>query len=486
MGTRAFIYARISEDREGAGLGVARQREDCQALAASLEAEVVEVFTDNDVSAYSGKPRKGYRAMLARLDEVDAILCWHTDRLHRNPSELEEYIALTESTGVATRTVKAGDLDLSTPHGRLVARQLGSLARYESEHKAERIARKMEELVVAGKWTGGTRPFGWDVVDRQLVLNDREATLVREAFDRVLSGESLASVVRWFDASGVTTTRGKQWGYAQLRQMLLRPRNAGLAERDGSVISRLEAAAIVSEDKFRAVERLLNDPGRRKSRTNRARFLLSGIAKCHCGEAVKKVVVSGRNGARHDTYRCPAKGPGHVGKRVQFVDSWVEDAALGLLASMELRSDAAPESSARREELEMKLRDIDRREDELARGAGTVDVSLLMKAGAALRKEREALRGMLADIALQEAHPAASFDHLTAEALASAEAKWAAWSLDAKRDFVRHNLTVRLLPQPPAERRRFVPETVEVRTWDGALPIAASDWRRSDEEWESA
>lgn len=56
---RAAIYARISQDRTGAGLGVGRQRLDCQEHCDRRGWEVVEVFTDSDLSAYSGKPRPG-------------------------------------------------------------------------------------------------------------------------------------------------------------------------------------------------------------------------------------------------------------------------------------------------------------------------------------------------------------------------------------------------------------------------------------------
>ena len=60
--TAAAIYARISRDRVGAGLGVDRQEEDCRALCERNDWPVVETFRDNDVSAYSGKPRPGYAA----------------------------------------------------------------------------------------------------------------------------------------------------------------------------------------------------------------------------------------------------------------------------------------------------------------------------------------------------------------------------------------------------------------------------------------
>lgn len=49
----------------------------------------------------------------------------------QRPAELEDYITVCERHGVLTHTVQAGLLDLSTPSGRLVARQLGAVARYE-------------------------------------------------------------------------------------------------------------------------------------------------------------------------------------------------------------------------------------------------------------------------------------------------------------------------------------------------------------------
>jgi site-specific DNA recombinase len=86
--TNAAIYCRISRDREGAGLGVARQETDCRDKADALGWTIAEVYVDNDVSAYSGKVRKDYQRMLAdvRAGRIDGIVAWHTDRLHRQPA----------------------------------------------------------------------------------------------------------------------------------------------------------------------------------------------------------------------------------------------------------------------------------------------------------------------------------------------------------------------------------------------------------------
>jgi hypothetical protein len=121
--TLGVMYAQISEDREGAGLGVERQLEDQCALFGQLGLRLAGVYADNDLSAFTGKPRSDYLAMLADLDAGRArvVTAWHTDRLHRSPKELETYIDLAERRGVVTHSVKAGPLDLATPSGRAVA-----------------------------------------------------------------------------------------------------------------------------------------------------------------------------------------------------------------------------------------------------------------------------------------------------------------------------------------------------------------------------
>ena len=48
---RAAIYARISRDVTGEGLGVERQLADCRALASERGWAVAEEYVDNDISA---------------------------------------------------------------------------------------------------------------------------------------------------------------------------------------------------------------------------------------------------------------------------------------------------------------------------------------------------------------------------------------------------------------------------------------------------
>jgi DNA invertase Pin-like site-specific DNA recombinase len=343
--TRAVIYCRISQDRTGAGLGVDRQREDCEALAERNGWQVVEVYVDNDVSAFSGKLRKDYRRMLADLDEGKAtvVIVWHTDRLTRSIVELEEYIELSDRRGIATHTVQAGTIDLATPSGRMTARILGAVARQESEHKGHRVARARQQKAMAGEWAGGIRPFGWGVptgetrkkVDRKTgeeievpvldmskaVPEEKEAVL--HGTDLILMGGSVRGYKQWLNDKGFTTTLGNEFTHQEARAILLRPRNAGIAVYKGEEIGRGQWEALVPEDKFRAVVAILENPDRKTTPGAQPKWLGSLLYGCGRGECTETVTVTQSGGRRYPSYRCPTGHGG--GRRAELVDQYVED-----------------------------------------------------------------------------------------------------------------------------------------------------------------
>src|SRR5690606_14670705 len=149
--------------------------------------------------------------------------------LLRSSRELETYITASEPHAVATHAVMAGHLDLSNATGRMNARIGAAIAQHEVEHRAERMRRNQRQLVDDGRWYGGTRPFGWRIEEGgRPVIDEAEAAVVRDASTRVLAGVSLGSIIRELNEAGVTTTTGRPWSYATLRQMLTRPRNAGV------------------------------------------------------------------------------------------------------------------------------------------------------------------------------------------------------------------------------------------------------------------
>lgn len=301
----AAIYTRISEDAQHSGLGVARQEADCRRLAERLGWKVANVYTDNDISAFSGKIRPAYRRLLADIaaETVDGLIVWHPDRLHRSPLELEEFITLVETTGAHVQSVTAGERDLATPTGRLHARIEGAVARHESEHKSERIRRKHLELAENGAVSGGgRRPFGYEA-DRITIRQD-EAGLIKKAVDDVLAGASVRSIARRWTDDGIATVTGAAWSGTTVKRLLCSGRIAGQREHQGQLTTAVWPPIITFSESAR-VQTLLNRSDRHFNTTGRTRkYLLSGFVYCGaCGAQLMARPVY-RKGHRYPRFHC--------------------------------------------------------------------------------------------------------------------------------------------------------------------------------------
>lgn len=304
---KAGVYTRISSDPSGQRAGVDRQRADCEAHCQNRGWEVVEVFCDNDASAYGRKPRRAYERMLAAAESgtIDAIVTWHNDRLHRSPKELEAFIDLVERSRVRLAVVTGGDYDLTTPDGRLSARIVGAVARKESEDRSRRVRRKHLELAELGRPAG---QLGWGV------RSDDERELVREAARRVLEGDGLMTIARDWNTQGVPGASGGPWGAPTLRRVLLSSRIAGLREHgvdpSGKTLGDLSPAvwaAALDRQTWDQVRAVLLNPERNTNVRKATRYLLTGLI--HCGDCGAALFSRPRNNTRR--FLCAGRRPGH-------------------------------------------------------------------------------------------------------------------------------------------------------------------------------
>lgn len=388
---RAAIYARISKGDEGEGesLGIARQVKDCRAVVAKRRGwTVTEVFTDDDRSAHNRrKPRKGYRQLLDAIGggQVDVLVIWHNDRLHRQPRELEPFIDLVEATGVAIVSVHGGAYDLGTADGRFRARIEGAVASKESEDKSRRLKAKHAELVTAGHPNGGRRPLGYQRAREVgkdgrsvpvLVPDPDEAPIVAELIERVASGHTLTAIADDLNARGVPTSTGKAWTLWTVRRVATNGLYAGLRVHRGEEVGPGTWPALVDEATWRRAVVILRAPDRAQRRTARRYLLAGGIVRCgKCGGPMRSKPHHVRGGGTVGTYVCPpAKqgGCGGVSIRADALDQLVTEAVVARVESKAfaraLRSRTGVDRKAAAEvtRLTRELRDL---EDAKASGA---------------------------------------------------------------------------------------------------------------------
>lgn len=404
-GRPVALYTRISQDRIGAGLGVDRQQDICEKWAANRGLVIGERFVDNDLSAYSGKPRPGYKAMLAglRAGRFGGVLVYHTDRLHRHPRELEDYIDLTEAAGAPTYSATGGEVDLSTPGGRQMARVIGAMSRGESEHKAQRIRDKHEQSAKAGKWRGGgAAPFGYrpdPSAPGGLRIEPGEARLIRHGVEMLLRRKrSLVKIARVWAATEAGA--GRVWNSTTVGQVFRSPRIAGLSVHNGVIVGKAMWPGILEEEAWRTLQAVLSAPSRRTSASTAGRHLMAGLIRCHCGAVMRTGTgPKYKDGTRRSQYKCTGDGCGKA-RIAGPIDDLVAEAVIERLSREDAADLLVPSVSADEMAAMKRERDGLRKQitDSLALfKARIIDADELTELRAELNQKLADIEGRLAD-----------------------------------------------------------------------------------------
>jgi DNA invertase Pin-like site-specific DNA recombinase len=337
-GVKTAIYLRQSLDRDRNQLAVDRQREDLLALCARKGWDDPLEYADDNISAKKGSRRPAFDELCRDIRDgvIGRLAVWDDDRLRRTVRDGEDFIDLAEARGIALANV-GGDIDLSTPQGRMFFRMKGTIASYEIEHKAKRQKRANRQRAMAGKaWV--QRSFGYD--GNKIVK--READAIRRACRDLLNGASLWSIAQQWNSQGLTTVKGYAWTGGQVREVLLRASNAGLVvygvkghkNRQDAVLEGVQAArpAIVKRDVWDSVCTLLADPKRHTGKSPGRRYLLSGIAVCgDCGKTMGSTIRITDSGKRA-VYQCKRVGCMKIVRDLDKTDQRVIDTITRRLA----------------------------------------------------------------------------------------------------------------------------------------------------------
>jgi site-specific DNA recombinase len=290
-------YARLSRMPDTGELEkIETQQADIRTVIERLGGALGEELSDGLSAWKRGVVRKGWETLLERVRSgmSDGIVVWHTDRLFRQPRDLETLIELADK-GFRVSSAH-GSRDLSDPDDRFILRIEVAHAARSSDDTSRRIKRRFQAQRVNGAGhVGGPRKFGWpgkdatwtpgpgetkaDRPDVPAELVEREREALRQGTDDVLAevvGQGTIAA-RW-NAEGLLTAAGREWVAVTVRAVLLRPTNAGLVEHDGALVAQMPGEPIVDPDKFARLRSLF--ASRRRGRAVGQRYVGTGIMRC--------------------------------------------------------------------------------------------------------------------------------------------------------------------------------------------------------------
>ncbi|MDD3486692.1 MAG: recombinase family protein, partial [Atopobiaceae bacterium] len=249
QGTRAAIYLRISRDFTMRGEAIERQREDCEGICSMKCWEVVGEYTDQSISAYSGKTRPDYNRMIHdyMAGKFDVIVAWKLDRLTRSTKGFSEMLDELSEQKLRICTTDLGEVDLSRSDAKFTTNILVNVAEFESARKSERSKRANFQRAQQGYIRRGTRSFGYDGAYNVI---PEEAKVVRAIYDQYVKGSTMGAITRAIaggtdaslpvmptsDAPSVIFARekgkpvpDKKWELATTQVILRNPKYAGYA-----------------------------------------------------------------------------------------------------------------------------------------------------------------------------------------------------------------------------------------------------------------
>jgi site-specific DNA recombinase len=371
----AVLLTRISDARNGITAGVDDQRADLLRYAQALGWRVSHVIEENDTSAFKrrvvalpggGKALRTFRPKfrealdMLQSGRADGLLVLDLDRLARDPRDLEDLIDVVESRKppIPVESI-TGSLRLGNDPDISMARVMVAMANKSSRDTARRVARARQRQAEEGRPRhGGKRPFGFE--EGGVIVNEVEAAAIRKAADSIIAGVSLRQTLADLRRSGVPTVTGVPWTAIALRDILTRPRNAGLVVYQGSILEGVKADwdPILSRETWEAVTAILTDPARRTTPGNTPRWLGSLIYRCghpDCLDAdppsLLRVSTSGNR--PRPTYRCMERA--HLTRVAEDLDEYISAVLCARLARSDMRDLMPPREPGKSDTGELAL-----------------------------------------------------------------------------------------------------------------------------------
>jgi site-specific DNA recombinase len=313
----AVIYTRVSRAKVGAR-SVEDQEKECRDQCVRNGWDVRAVYCDNSIGAsrHSVGDRPQWKKLQKDLRSGDILVVWEASRAQR---DLEEFVALRNLCArLEVPLSYAGRvLDLTLGDDRFVGGLDALIAEREAEQIRTRVLRGKRAAAADGR-APGRPPWGYRRVDTAKWEPDPvEAPRIRQAVERLLSGESQYSILRWLQATGRAPTVA-----TNLRRALCNPALAGLYIHNGDVVGKAQWQPIITEEQHhqlvgrgKAMKRAYgfnSQPG------PEPKHLLSGLAMCgKCGEGLRRRTYANRK----STYECRM---GHVARLAEDLDRTIE------------------------------------------------------------------------------------------------------------------------------------------------------------------
>ena len=163
-------------------------------------------YSDEGKSGKSVEGRPQFQQMLSDIesgmDNVDYVLVFKLSRFGRNAADVLSSLQRMQDFGVNLICVEDG-IDSSKDAGKLMISVLSAVAEIERENILVQTMEGRRQKAREGKWNGGFAPYGYQLINGELHIDEDEAEIIRIIYDKFANTTmGIAAIATFLNNSG--------------------------------------------------------------------------------------------------------------------------------------------------------------------------------------------------------------------------------------------------------------------------------------------
>ena len=373
---KVYTYKRVSTAMQIDGYSLDAQRARMKAYADFNDYEIVGEYEDAGKSGKSIEGRMQFRQMMEDVksgkDNISYVLVFKLSRFGRNAADVLSTLQVMQDFGVNLICVEDG-IDSSKDAGKLMITVFSAVAEIERENIRVQTMEGRIQKAREGKWNGGFAPYGYQLVNGKLEINEEEAVAIRTIYDQYVNTDIGSNgISKYLENHGIRKIQ-RQNGKNPLfdahlvRLILKNPVYCGkiaygrrktekvhgtrneyhLVEQENFLLVDGLHEAIIPEDVWNAAQAKLIAQAKKYEHVNKGKnertHLLSGIVKCPiCGAGMygNKSIKYKKDGTKYKDffyYGCKHRGMqrGHkCDYRKQIREELLDDAVAEVIVKL--------------------------------------------------------------------------------------------------------------------------------------------------------
>ena len=222
---KAVAYCRVSsEEQVIEGFSLDTQQREIEDYCRDNDIQLLQTYIDPGVSAFHNalKDRPQGKFILEHIynKDIDCVIAISDDRMFRNTEDSIVVNNFADKNGVKliyTRQIHYLNMD---PYSSFITKNFSAMMNEaHSLQYSLKVKQGLMNKVKKGEWNGKS-PYGYDLVNKHLQINEIEANVVKLIFSMCLDNKGGELICNYLNANNYKAPKSKHWSKGTILSML--------------------------------------------------------------------------------------------------------------------------------------------------------------------------------------------------------------------------------------------------------------------------